>query len=138
MSQLSPYHGVCYEDSPKVILARIVGLDDALITQSTLSNLYYRVDSYASQDDAESCTDGTEILDDTALTISAAIYNTAQTGSGWPSELTDGFNFKTTIPAASFPTKGRWYRIELWCDPTSGDDFLGGKWVFECLATARD
>lgn len=138
MSELSPYYGVCYEDSPKVILACIRGLDDALITQSTLTALYYRVDRYASRDDAEGCTNGTEVLDDTALVISSTVYNTAQTGSGWPSDLSSGFNFKTTLPASSFPAKAQWYRVEVWCDPTSGDDFLGGKWVLECLATARD
>jgi hypothetical protein len=132
------YYGTCFEDAPKVILARIVGLTDAMITQATLSNLYYLVDRFASKADAVSVTNGTEVIAETSLTISSTIYDTAQTGNGWPAEDVTGFNFKATIPKTAFTTGGQWFRIEVWCDPASGDDFLGGVWILECFGTARD
>ncbi len=137
------YFGQCYEDTPKVIYARITNTADAAITQATLSTLTYRVDRYTSREDAVNCQDGSEVLGAQSLTIASTIFDTLQTGNGWPAQDTLGYNFKATIPPTAFPDSedaegnGYWYRVEVWCDPASGDDFLGGVWVFQCFATAR-
>jgi len=132
------YYGVCEEDSPKSIYAQIVaGLAEALVTQSVITSLTYRVDQYASKADAVACTSGTEITDDTALVKTSVIFDTLQTtgpGANIVTSKGTGYNFATIAPAASFPTQGYWYRIELRITPSSGDEYTGGTWVLECQA----
>lgn len=142
MSQNEPYVGKCIEDHPFVAMARIVGTAATAITQSSLTAIAYRVDRYSSKDDAFNRIGGTEVVDDTSLTVSSVIFNTLQTDNDWGADST-GYNFKATIPASAFPTSHnasnqvQWYVVEVWCDPTSGDDFLGAEFILECRATGR-
>ena len=142
MSQNKPYFGRCIEDHPFVAMARIVGAAATAITQASLTGLTYRVDRYSSRDDAEQKQNGTEVVDDTALVVSDVIFNTLQTDNDWGADST-GYNFKSTIPASRFPTSHdassnrQWYVVEVWCDPTSGDDFLGAEFILECHATGK-
>ena len=134
------FFGTVDEDSPKSIYAQIVaGLTEALVTQSLITSLTYRVDQYASKEDAVNDTDATEITDDTALVKTSVIFDTLQTtgpGAGMVTPKGTGYNFATIIPAAAFPASGVWYRVQVRITPSSGDDYTGGKWVLECLARA--
>lgn len=136
-----PHFGDCDEDAPAHIYAQIIaGLTPAVITQASVSSATYRVDQYDSRDDAVMQAGGTEITDDTALTTSAVFFNSLQT-SGVGAEMVTsygtGYNFAATIPAASFPTGGKWYSVELWVTPSSGEAYRGGWWVLECQGTAK-
>ncbi|MCI0352274.1 MAG: hypothetical protein L0Z53_22885 [Acidobacteriales bacterium] len=138
MSEMVPQIGVCFEDTPKVLMSRIVGAAATPINQASVDALSYLVKSYANTADAETDTNGTVVTAEAALSpVSSFVYNTLQTDNDW---LVDeiGYNFKMTVGAVSFPTKGLTYRTEVWVNPTAGDDFLGGAWILVCKATARD
>lgn len=136
-----PHFGSVNEDSPKPVYAQIVaGLSTALITQSIVTSITYRVDEYASRDDAVNCASPTEITDDTALTKTSVIWDTLQTSGDGGSIVTDkgtGYNFATMIPAASFTTGGKWYGIEVWITPSSGDAYRAAWYVLECAASNK-
>jgi hypothetical protein len=133
--------GEVYEDDPKHLYAQAVaGLSQALIAQANFTGLTYRVDRYASRDDAIDRRDGTEILDDTALVVASVVFDTLQANGPGVTMITDkgtGYNLAFTVPASCFATSGYHYVVEVWADPTSGDDYLVGDWVLECKATAR-
>jgi hypothetical protein len=137
MSELKPQYGVCWEDTPKVVMSRVEGLSAAAITQGTLSAMTYLVKRYATRADAENDENGTIVISETSLTISACIFNTLQTDNDWPASDATGYNLKATIPASAFPASGLWYRVEVWCTPSSGDAFLGALCFLNCKATAR-
>jgi hypothetical protein len=135
MSEMKPHKGICYEGVPKVIRSYISNAAAAAITQASTTAVTYIVDQYDDYDDAIDDNNATSIQTEvTAGSVSSLIYDTAQS---WDEHDT-GYNFQMTLPAASFPTKGKWYAVEVWVDPASGEDFIGGQWFFECQATRKD
>lgn len=128
-----PYFGKCRENSGATIRARIVGHAGTPITQASLTTVKYTVQKYADRDDAIKDENGTEVTDETTLTISSAIFDALQS---WDEDST-GYNFAYALPAASFPDGNAWYRVEVWCDPASGEDFLGALFFLDCMATTR-
>ena len=100
-----------------LILARVVDWDGNLLTQAACTGISYVVYDESDND--------TPVGSDT-LTVSAVVFNTAQTGGNWP--YSDGYNFKWMMPATLVPTKGHLYRVEITVDPVSGEDFnIGGS-----------
>jgi hypothetical protein len=138
MSQAKIFRGTCFEGAPKVLMARVQGAAATNITQATVTALSYTVDQYDSEDDALADENATSVATSTALTpVSSYVYDTLQTDNDWQAD-SSGYNFKFTAPAASFPAGSKWVRVEVWVDPTSGEDFPGGVFVLEVLATAKD
>lgn len=135
MSDFTPYVGICYEDTPKVLRSYVDNIDEEAIDQASTDEVNYLVKQYDSKSKAEDDIDGTTIqAEATAGSVADLIFDTLQT---W--RLDDrGFNFQMTLPAASFPTKGKWYVVEVWVTPQAGEDFQAGIWILECLPTRRD
>lgn len=138
MSQMKIHRDLAYEGTPKVVMARIVGAAAANITQATITAITYIVDQYDSEPDAEADSGATSVQTETSAgSVSSLVYDTLQTDNDWDAD-DSGYNFKLTLPAASFPVGGKWNRVEVWFDPTSGEDFLGFVGIFEVLSTAKD
>jgi len=122
------------EDAPIVLMDRVKNIAASYITQASVSTITYRVDAYSSQIDAEKCSNGTEVTDDTSLTISAVVYDTLQTAAPWDSTAdATGYNFRFTLPAASRPVGDKWHRVEVIITPSTGDAYPL-VWIIETLA----
>lgn len=133
MSTNEPIYGTCKENSGKTLRARINGHAATPITQASLTTFKYAVTKYSSRDDAIEDTNGTVVVAETALTISAVIFDALQS---WDVDST-GYNMAHALAATSFPDGNVWYRVEYWADPTSGEDFLAALFFLECMATTR-
>jgi len=120
-----------FEDSPMILMDRCTNPNTALTTQSSLSSLTYRVDQYDSEADADACANGTEVVDDTALTIASVIYDTLQT-TGWTVDAT-GYNLRFTLPGTARPTGNKWHRVEV-IGTASAVPFTMAVWVVETKA----
>lgn len=133
MSGPKIHYASVIEDSPLVIMDRVVGISGAAITQATLTGIAFRAFEYASQEEAESDTEQTEVGTSETLTVSSVIFDTLQTAAPWDSSKeATGYNFRTTIPAARFPNGGKWVAIEVTFDPVSGEDFCD-VWIVNVL-----
>lgn len=114
------------------LMARLVGNDDSLVTQASLSTITYDVyDIQAYKDSGDAAT---QLLSSTALTVSAVIFDDlVQTDDLWtkdgPGNLgTDGrwgYSFKHVIPASTFTiaSSGHRCRAQVLFTPTSGQQF---------------
>jgi hypothetical protein len=123
-----------FEDAPIVLMDRVKNIAGAYITQASVSSISYRCDAYSSQTDAEKCSNGTEVTDDTSLTISSVVYDTLQTAAPWDSTAdATGYNFRFTLPAASRPVGDKWHRVEVIITPATGDAYPL-VWIIETLA----
>lgn len=128
-------YGKVIEDNPKTLMDRIQSIAGTNITQATITGITYQTFEYASQSDAEQDINGTEIGASATLTVADVVFDTPQTTAPWDTTLDSvGFNFKFTVPAARFPTGGKWIVVEPRFDPSSGDDFNGTIWIIEVLA----
>lgn len=131
------------EDNPLTLADHVKmrsGATSADLTQAALSggSIKYRVFEYANQADAEADSNGTEILTESTLTISAVVFDTLQSNDLWTDnggDSDDGFNLLVDIPAARFPSAGKWYRIEIKISPPTGDPFKI-VWVASTTAVA--
>lgn len=100
-----------WEDSGLQCMARIENWDGDLLLQADMGTITYKV--FRTNNNAETGSD--------SLTISAVIFDTAQTDSGWP--YSAGFTFKFLLPASCFPAGGLHYRIEFIVTPTGLEPF---------------
>ena len=138
MSQQKIHRGIAYEGTPKVVMARVVGAAATAITQDSINAISYIADQYDSEDEAVRDSNPTSIQTETSAgSVASLVYNTMQTDNDWEADDT-GYNFKLTLPPATFPAGNKWVRVEVWCDPTTGDDFIGFVGVFEVVATTKD
>jgi hypothetical protein len=112
------------EDSPYTLMAYIKGQNAAAITQASINTLTFRVFQYDSHPEAENDENGTEVGVVATLTISVVINDTPQTDNDWDTDDI-GYNLKHVIPAARFPTGGKWNAIEYLFDPAAAgwEDF---------------
>lgn len=124
------------EDSPITLRAHIKGLNGADITQASLSSIAYQVFEYASESECVDDSDGTEVGTSASLTVSAVVTDTLQTGNGWTAD-SEGYNFAFTLPKARLENGGKWYRVEVWMTPASGEEFLGALFGVYAGATAK-
>jgi len=100
------------EDCGAAVMARLLGWDGSLVTQATVSSIAYQVfdlDAALLQTAAG------------ALVVADTVYDTEQTGGGWP--YSDGFNFRAVLPASAFPTGGHQYQVEVVFTPVAGEVF---------------
>jgi hypothetical protein len=104
-----------------VLMGRILGADGSAVTQASLIAVSYKVTDLTTGDEGET----------QSLTVSAVIFDTLQTGSGWNEDST-GFSFRAVIPASQFvftpndsptivPHK---YQVDVRFTPTSGEQFV--------------
>ncbi len=121
MTHVIRLHATVFEDTCNVFMARVRGMDGALITQSVVSSITCSV------------TDGTSGTQVAVITpsvdVSTAVYDTIQTGSPWDTEEdATGFNFKYIMPATAYPTAGHLYTVLFTFTATDGSVFgMSGK-----------
>lgn len=105
-----------FEDSGLYLMARVKGNAGTNITQGTIASIALKVyDRTADNEEVYSA----------ALTVSAVVFNTLQTGALDPRWTKDihGYNFGAAVPASAFATGGHTYRVEVVFTPSSGDQF---------------
>ena len=137
MAQQKLFKAKVFEGSPLTLMARVVGAAGTNITQASLSEIKYIVDQYNSESEAEKDTNPTVVQTEVdAGAVSSLVYDTLQTDNDWEADTT-GYNFKLTIAASKFPVGDKWNGVEVWFNPTSGDDFCL-RWIVEVVSTGRD
>jgi hypothetical protein len=105
-----------WEGVPLTVMHRVQGNAGSNITQASLTAItctVYDVD------------DAMAVVNSPAVVIANAVFDTLQTTAldpRWTADST-GYNFRFTLPAASFPL-GRRYLVKFTFDPVSGEDFL--------------
>lgn len=123
------------EGVPATAKAYVTNIAEAAITQATVNAVTYIAKQYNSRDEAEADSDATVIQTETSAgAVASTVFDTLQ---AWDVDST-GFNLKVTLPAATFPTGGKFVHVEVWIDPTSGEDFIGFSGIFEVVSTLRD
>lgn len=127
-------YAIGYEDAPIALMDRVKNLSGENITQSSVTSLAYRVDEYASQLEAETCTSGTEITASTSLVKTSVVFDTLQTSAPWDIAAdATGYNFRLDLAGANRPNGNKWHRVEIVITPTSGGAFPL-VWIVETLA----
>ena len=114
MSLKHPTIHQAVEDCGALLLARCVDWDGNLLTKAAVTAITYKV--YDLSTTPPSLV-GSDSLDKTTV-----IFDSEQTGGNWPYD--DGYNFKWMMPATLLPNGGRYYQVEIYVDPASGEDFL--------------
>jgi hypothetical protein len=105
-----------FEDGGATVIARIRGQDGAYITQVSLTSISYTIWDVTDPDLPVS------VITTTSVTVSASVFDTLQLDGRWGADGI-GYNFRHTLPAASFPTGGQTYRAEYKFTPVSGAVF---------------
>jgi hypothetical protein len=113
MSAANIIRAKVWEDGGATIQARITKAGSN-IAQATLSTITYGVWDVTDPDSPT-----VTVAAGQSVTIASTVFDTLQTGSGWDRDGT-GFNFQHTLPATSFPTGGKTYRVEYKFTPASG------------------
>ena len=101
-----------WEDDGFKAMARICGWGGVLVTQASLASIAYEVFDL----DNHNASTGSG-----SVTIADAVYDTEQTGSGWPAGYSDGFNFAFLVPGSCFPTGGHYYQVEFRFTPAGSN-----------------
>jgi hypothetical protein len=91
-------------------MARVIGEDAENLVQADVSSIDCTVWHVPT---------GTKTEPD--VTVSSAVFNALQTDSRWTVDST-GYNFRFTVPAASFAKAGK-TRVEFKFTPASGQAF---------------
>jgi len=101
-----------WEDSGATLMARIVGNDNALVTQASISTITCKIVD----------TSGVTPTATPSITKTAVIFNALQTDAIWTADST-GYNFKHGILASQLPNGDTTYRVEYKFTPTTGEPF---------------
>ena len=130
MTDSLPVHdGFVFEDGTAVMMARVVGMDNAAIQQADVSAAEckaYRTNIQPVFGE-DSDNDPVETYDSGALTVSSIVYDTLQTSDArWTKDST-GYNLLLVIPATAFPLGDEHYTIE--CKLTLTDADTSTVWV---------
>lgn len=123
-----------FEGSPLTLMDRVYGHAGTAITQASLTAISYAAWEYASVDDAESDTNGTAVGVSASLVVADTVFDTLQTDARWARDAL-GYNFRFTLPVARLPNGGKYVRVEVLFDPTSGEDFPS-VWIIDVLPMA--
>lgn len=110
--QSSPIRGTAYQDSGVILMARVLGYDNAAINQASIASITLTVVDEKTDEAAEAV----------SLDVSDVIYDTLQTGGPWTKD-SDGYNFRYDALASQRPEGGRTYRYEFKLTPASGEPF---------------
>lgn len=95
---------IVWEGATPILLARVVGMAGANITQASLNSLAYMV----VKDVAGVIT---TVIAETSLTIADIIFDTLQTDAIWTKDST-GYNFKHQLAATDIPDPSTKYRVQ--------------------------
>lgn len=112
--------GAVFRAGAAVLMARIVDVDHAPITQGSASSIRYWV-YQLNQDDP----DDLSVVaghDGVALDPADVIYDVLQTGAAWTADTT-GYNFRHELDAAGgepFPRAGACYQVRYELTPVVG------------------
>lgn len=103
-----------WEDGQLTIFSRVQGNAGTNITQAGITSIACRVYDLDNSN---------ALVASPAVVVASVVFDALQTAAPWVADTT-GYNVKFAVPAASFPTGGRRYRIELTFTPvSSGDPF---------------
>lgn len=124
--------------SPKTLLDRIE-IDGVVANIAAVTHVKTRIWQYATFEDAESDTDGTEMGTEITTLSAACMFNTLQTAM-WNNKDSLGYNCKIVIPSARFPAGGKYYGIDNLVQPSAvgAESFLLDRWVLYALPTGLD
>ena len=109
-----------FKNGTITLMARVVGADDAAITQADISSIVYSIYTLD-----QNCPDSQEVVDghdSEGLLVASTIYDTLQTDSRWTVDST-GYNFLHEIDVSSdeaFTVRGDEYLVDFSLTPASG------------------
>lgn len=95
--------GAVWEDSTPFLMARLVDIDNKVLTKDDVSSIACKVFDL----DAAPQDEGTSV----AVVKANVIFDTLQTGERWTADTT-GYNFGHALPAARLSEGDHRYRIE--------------------------
>jgi len=124
MPDAQDIRGTVFKNGSATLMARIVGAAGAAVKQADLSSAKYTI--YLLDDDDPNGETAVAGHEDVALTVSAVIFNTLQTGGLWTKDAT-GYNFKHVLDVSSHPAFAaarRSYRIIYKLTPATGQVIL--------------
>jgi len=104
--------GSAYEDSGVTIMARITGLDGAVITQGSISTITCAVFDPT----------GASVATPTVV-VADSVFDALQTDARWTVDST-GYNFRYDVAASVMATGDKTYRFEFKFTPSSGEVFF--------------
>lgn len=110
--QSSPIRGTAYQDSGVILMARVLGYDNAAINQASIASITLTVVDEKTG----------EAQDPITLDVSDVVFDTLQTGAPWDKDA-DGYNFRYDSLAAQRPEGGRTYRFAFQFAPVIGEPF---------------
>lgn len=135
MSSRNPRIAEVFASNPLVLMDRVEGLAAANIVQADITTpVTLRMWQHDTREDAINAANGTEVGASANIAVSDCIFNTLQTDARWTENGGDaeGYNLRVTIPAARFPTGGKWNRAQLLFNPAAaGEDDFRLVWVIE-------
>jgi hypothetical protein len=112
--------GIVYKNGSAVLMARVVGLSGAPLTQPQAASINYSVFQLDdSEIDFQTPVAG---HDDASLAVGAVLFNSLQTDALWDVDAT-GYNFRHILDAAAgsaFPIAGLAYQARYEIAPTAG------------------
>lgn len=110
MAKIFPVQTI-FEDSHGTLMAHVVGMNNADITQASLASpgsIQLKVYDADSSDSPPTEIASREIV------VADTVFDTLQTDSGWDLVADpDGFNFKVEVLPADVPAGGKKYRFEF-------------------------
>lgn len=113
MTAASTISGTAYEGGSVVVMARCVDSTDANITQAAINSITYTVTNIATGQ-------ATPGHSGQPLTVSAVVFDSLQSGSGWSADK-NGYNFRHVIGATALPDGDATYQYEAKLSFTTGD-----------------
>ena len=124
MASAAEIRGTVFKNGSATLLARVVGADGSVLTQSDVSTITYTVALLDDTDpDSEAAVDNHE---DVACVVADTIFDTLQDDDLWDVDH-EGYNFKHVLDvssSAAFATAGRSYRITFTITPAAGQVIL--------------
>lgn len=104
--------GRVFEDGGACFMARVAGNDGEYITQVSISSIDCTIKNARTQ----------AAVSTPSVVVADSVFDTLQTDSRW-SEDSTGYNFRHTVPAATFTTADTIYRVEYRFTPAVGEVF---------------
>jgi len=118
MANRTRYRASVSPNGSLTCLARVVGVDAALITQAGIASIEYTINAVGAS--ARSAVTG---HDGETLTVADVVYDSLQTDDRWTEDAT-GYNFAHTIDISGglpFPSAGTVYEIDYVLTDTAGN-----------------
>lgn len=125
-----------FEATGITLMDRVQGNGGANITQAAITSIAYTVKRYPSENDAENCTNATDVVTGT-LNKTSVVFDTLQTAAPWDSTADPtGYNFRYDSPVTDRPAVSGggtyWHRYDIVFTPASGAAFAV-VWIVETI-----